>query len=413
MKPQGPASFEEATSAYRAWLGARVTITDDEWAKRRRVLADCSPFEFFRATFYRWAQWWPVVCGDLDSDGHPGSKEEVVPQVLGVGDLHVENFGTWRDAEGRLVWGINDFDEACCLPYTHDLVRLAASARFAIEEQHQKDADRKGTADPETDASKRQAAADRDFRAACRSLLEGYGDALDPAPRNVGRRPFILAEDKSTAWLRDIVMNKLRAKDDDSEFSKFLESLRKLSSVQGQVPESAWHALRHAMPDDAHEFRVGHREAGLGSLGRQRFTAVVDDWHGGVLAREAKALAPSAWRWWTKEGARNTSYLYMTVLGLAVRSRDPAVSVFEGDQTWVVRRLAPDSGRVKLGSLPQAGHLEDDLLQAMGHETANVHVPLGNVRRDLEHRTKKDPDWLYHAGGKMADRVVEDLAESR
>jgi uncharacterized protein (DUF2252 family) len=24
----------------------------------------------------------------------------------------VENFGAWRDVEGRLIWGINDFDEA-------------------------------------------------------------------------------------------------------------------------------------------------------------------------------------------------------------------------------------------------------------------------------------------------------------
>jgi hypothetical protein len=27
-----------------------------------------------------------------------------VPRVLGVGDIHLENFGTWRDAEGRMVW---------------------------------------------------------------------------------------------------------------------------------------------------------------------------------------------------------------------------------------------------------------------------------------------------------------------
>ena len=53
--------------------------------------------------------------------------------MLGVGDLHVENFGTWRDAEGRLIWGINDFDEACPMPYTIDLVRLAASADLAIK----------------------------------------------------------------------------------------------------------------------------------------------------------------------------------------------------------------------------------------------------------------------------------------
>jgi uncharacterized protein DUF2252 len=32
------------------------------------------------------------------------------PQVLAVGDLHVGCFGTWRDREGRLCWGIDDFD---------------------------------------------------------------------------------------------------------------------------------------------------------------------------------------------------------------------------------------------------------------------------------------------------------------
>jgi hypothetical protein len=37
------------------------------------------------------------------------------PVVTGVGDLHVENFGTWRDADARLVWGVNDFDEAAVM----------------------------------------------------------------------------------------------------------------------------------------------------------------------------------------------------------------------------------------------------------------------------------------------------------
>ena len=51
--------------------------------------------------------------------------------MLAVGDLHVENFGTWRDIEGRLVWGINDFDEVWRLPYTNDLIRLSTSALMA------------------------------------------------------------------------------------------------------------------------------------------------------------------------------------------------------------------------------------------------------------------------------------------
>ena len=265
MKPLGPDSFNEATNGYRAWLGARITITDEAWAERQGVIAKCSPFEFLRATFYRWAQWWPAVCHHLSDGRHPNLDH--APQVLGVGDLHVENFGTWRDAESRLVWGINDFDEACCLPYTHDLVRLAASARFAIQERHDEASHAAGRARVGAMQSTPADAVDREFRAACRSLLSGYGDAIDHPGGKDGRRPFILAEDERTAWLRDIVISKLRTKGDSSEFTKFLASLKDLPNVEGDMPKSAWDALRHAMPKDVPAFRVGHRQAGLGSLG--------------------------------------------------------------------------------------------------------------------------------------------------
>src|SRR5260370_15847346 len=78
-------------------------------------------FPFLRATYYRWAERWSAIVGDA----------AVAPFALAVGDLHVENFGTWRDAEGRLIWGVNDFDEAWPLPYTNDLIRLATSALIA------------------------------------------------------------------------------------------------------------------------------------------------------------------------------------------------------------------------------------------------------------------------------------------
>ena len=52
-----------------------------------------SLFSFLCATFYRWVQVWPEVCLELDG----------APHLLAVGDLHVENFGTWRDTDGRLV----------------------------------------------------------------------------------------------------------------------------------------------------------------------------------------------------------------------------------------------------------------------------------------------------------------------
>lgn len=90
--------------------------------KRKHAAMAEGVFPFLRATFYRWMQLWPDVC----------KAENCAPQILGVGDLHVENFGTWRDKEGCLAWGINDFDEAYNMPYTVDLVRLAASPHIAV-----------------------------------------------------------------------------------------------------------------------------------------------------------------------------------------------------------------------------------------------------------------------------------------
>ena len=58
------------------------------------------------------------------------------PEVVAIGDLHVENFGCWRDVDGRLAWGVNDFDEVATLPYTFDLLRLGTSALLAVREGH-------------------------------------------------------------------------------------------------------------------------------------------------------------------------------------------------------------------------------------------------------------------------------------
>ena len=52
------------------------------------------------------------------------------PRVLACCDLHVNSFGTWRDSEGRLAWGVDDFDDSYPLPYTNDLEWLAASVKI-------------------------------------------------------------------------------------------------------------------------------------------------------------------------------------------------------------------------------------------------------------------------------------------
>ena len=106
-----------ATVDYDDWLRSQVDVLEADLHLKHRQMAS-SLFIFLRATFYRWGPLWRDTCPDLVE----------TPRVLAVGDLHVENFGTWRDKEGRLVWGVNDFDEVARMPYAVDLVRLARSS---------------------------------------------------------------------------------------------------------------------------------------------------------------------------------------------------------------------------------------------------------------------------------------------
>src|SRR3954467_9117471 len=113
-------SFRRDNRAYEAWLATQCDVVKKDIAYKHKRMKK-SPFIFLRATYFRWARkigdWCPQL---MDA-----------PQLLSIGDLHLENFGTWRDADGRLVWGVNDFDEAAVMPYAFDLVRLATSIRLA------------------------------------------------------------------------------------------------------------------------------------------------------------------------------------------------------------------------------------------------------------------------------------------
>src|SRR5215213_6536245 len=116
----------ESTGAFEAWMKRRTDLSGRLLEKKHTKMAE-GAFPFLRATFYRWVEQWPKVCRPL------AKRDEDV--LLAVGDLHVENFGVWRDSGGHHVWGINDFDEACELPFTSDLVRLATSVALAAEQQ--------------------------------------------------------------------------------------------------------------------------------------------------------------------------------------------------------------------------------------------------------------------------------------
>ncbi len=166
--------------------------------------------------------------------------------------------------------------------------------------------------------------------------------------------------------------------------------------------------LRRYLPEPGLSYRVVHRIAGLGSLGRQRFVALAQ-WRGGSIAREAKALVPSAWTW--QQSPPSEEIFYEKALTTAVRMVDPWVHLAG---RWIVRRLSPDCRRIELESLPEDRN-ELKLLTAMGRETANIHLGSGAAAKtaigeDLDRRDRK---WLRKAALAMVASVRDDWRQWR
>jgi Uncharacterized protein conserved in bacteria (DUF2252) len=345
-------NIAKANAQYEAWLGRHLRlIPEDLELKHEQMRA--AVFPFLRATYYRWAQIWADVCGEAAR----------APTVLAVGDLHIENFGTWRDIEGRLIWGINDFDETWRLPYTNDLIRLSTSALLAEVGCEAKEG--------------------------ITAILQGYLEALE-----AGGKPFALAEHHP--GLREMATHRLH------EPEKYWEKLHALSDVGEGPPADALNGIERLMPERKLDWRVVHRIAGLGSLGRQRYVAIAE-WRGGSIAREAKALAPSACLW-AARGKGTAPIHYQEILDRAVRCRDPFVRV---RRNWIVRRLAPDCSRIELSALPEKRD-EIRLLHAMGMETANIHLgsrKAGTLAKDV---TSRPRGWLFQAACKMEKAVRAD-----
>ena len=345
-----PQSVVAATRSYESWVSRPVPVVRSDLAFKHEQMA-LAPFPFLRSTFYRWVQVWASRCPELAR----------APRVLAVGDLHTENFGTWRDTEGRLIWGINDFDEAFPMAYTNDLVRLATSARLSISA---------GTLVLTP-------------RAACNAILEGYRTSIER-----GGRPFVLAE-KHPVLRRD-AQSELR---DPVRFWTAMGDL-----PPARRPLAAAVSLLRRQFGAREDPRYVTRRAGLGSLGHPRIVAIAGH-SGGWIAREAKELVASGVAW--AEGAAGTVPIhYPTIVRRAVRCADPFLEI---RGRWVLRRLAPDCSRIEF-TVARLAAEQTELLHSMGAETANVHAGSGArriaaVSDDLAGRS---PDWL-----KVASRAME------
>lgn len=332
------------TADYEAWLGRRIPLVGADLERKHRELAS-DPMRFLRGTYYLWLLSVP---------------DEVLngPDVPSVGDLHVENFGTWLDAHGVRRWGVNDLDELAWAPYALDLVRLATSALLS----------------PHLAVSSQQV---------CDTLLTTWRTATTAR-----------AVDLTTARARHLLAMVPGAHSAMRYYAGLAaapESLPPPPAVVYAVARSApngWRPSWHT------------RVAGTGSLGHPRLVAVA-----GTTAREVKLLGPPTDEWAAEHRAGPLPVHDAALLGrvqTAVSGPDPLRLV----QGWVLRRLGPDVVRIDLTGLAKKDTRR--LLRSMARAVTDVHgTQPAALTAAREHEATRKSDWLHRLASTMAGTTHE------
>lgn len=322
------------TAAYEKWLAARIPVVPEDLAVKHKELA-ADPLRFLRGTYYLWLERVAVLA--------PSVLEG--PQVPAVGDLHVQNFGTWLDHRGVRRWGVNDLDELAWGPPAIDLLRLAVSAVLT----------------PEVSISPKRI---------CRILLDGWqsakpGRAVDLASARARHLralvPKPVSAERYYAKLKD---------GPAADPSVLPVAVRKAVAV----PDASWH----------------RRLAGTGSLGHPRLVAVGHD-----VAREVKVVGPPTAEF-VDVGLQPDDLLYGRILS-TVRGPDPMRRI----SGWQLRALSPDVERITIESLrPRDVEL---VLTSMARAAADVHGAVPHHLKDARRYVGTLPaGWLLEATKRLA-----------
>jgi uncharacterized protein (DUF2252 family) len=320
---------------------------DPERLRLKYALMRRAPFAFLRGTCHLFYE-------DLSRSGIFKSA----PPAWLCGDLHFENFGSYKADNGLVYFDINDFDDAALAPVTWDLVRMLTSLRL-------------GAASLEVSAD--------DTARLCDRFIAAYAAALDHAKAYwVERETARGLERKLLEGLRD----RRRAAFLDSRTER--SGKKRVLKVDGTKALPASAAQRAAVSGFMDGFAksqpepafykvidVARRIAGLGSLGLERFVILVRGKGSpdGNALLDLKAAVPSSLapflkteqpRWPTEAHRVVTAQIRLQAVPIAFLH-----PVLLDESPFILRDLQPSEDRVALGHSPHSAADARQLVESM------------------------------------------------
>jgi uncharacterized protein (DUF2252 family) len=332
------------------------------------------PFPFFRGTFHLFARDWANKVVEVRTAVADGGADIDV-----VGDLHSENFGTFKADDGLVHYDVNDFDETTRGRFDLDVCRLATSWLLAAQDRGER------------------------WAATIPAALAGLGAYADSFRRalKTGKAPDLDVSEKAPT--HEPAVDELLAAGAARRRPKFIATLTEVTREGRRLLRSAHYFnltdderqrvlrlledyRRRPGPDVKEGYYTVEdacgRVSGIGSMGRYRYAVLLagkgNDEARNVLL-EFKESLPSA-----LDAARGTAPPPEALPGRAgqvvgVQRKSQAASnphlgfAVDGGLSFQVRELGPPDGRVDSKALKTDALLEG-VARVQGAVLARVHA---------------------------------------
>ncbi len=333
-------------------------------------------FSFFRGSCHLFHEDWPM-----------GAKIDRAPQLFICGDLHLENFGTYKgtnsSGDRQVYFGINDFDEGMYASLTRDITRLAVSVLLVGKMLGLKKVDQSALVTNLLD----------NYR---QTLLTRQRQNLKEAKGIVGNL-LVKSADRSRLdllkkYLGDIDSDKLQEKDD------------KILAIENSRKEQVLAVYRDwAKQQSRSEFYecldIKQRLAGLGSLGVDRYLLLIvgkGKKQRYLLDLKEQPITISASSW------SSSAQRVLTVQSLR-QSPVPALlgELSINQKSFTLRELQPSQDKITCDAENINRNDLQQLVQTVGQVTAWSHLQTDKLAEILD----------YAAGDKWCSIVLEYAVE--
>ncbi len=290
------------------------------------------------------------------------------PTTYVCGDLHLENFGSFKGDNGLVYFDLNDFDDALVAPLTVDVVRVLSSVLVAAGSLGLSEAN---------------------AMQACEAMLSTYAAVLQTG------KPRWLERATAVGMVATLLRRVKRRRRGEllAERTVLRKGKRRLlcdgrhalpadkaardqaRAILAAYSKQSHHGHRFAADDAA------RRVAGIGSLGLERYMVLARDELGGMRGMQRlvdiKRAAPSAWQDvanrpqppWDSDAMR------VAAAQQIMQAASPALlsAVDMGEASYLVKSLQPTADRVDLAQCRGFASLRE-VLGTMAHAAAWAHL---------------------------------------